>query len=257
MEIKKDISWRVYLCFMGMLVLGIMVLGKAFYIQRVQGKFWRSMGDSLHLKYIPVQAERGTIYSEDGNMLSTSLPIFDVFIDFEADGLTEKKGKRFNDNIDSLSNCLAVLFGDKPGTAYTKELRAGYKSRNRYYPLKKKISFVQCKQLKEFPLVRLGQNKSGFIFVPRFRRINPYVLMANRTIGLTRDDSSKSVGLERSYDSLLKGTTGQNLVRYIAGAYMPVDGASVEPENGKDIITTLDTYAGCNRKCIDEDAAGQ
>jgi cell division protein FtsI (penicillin-binding protein 3) len=242
MEIKKDISWRVYLCFMGMVVLGIMVLGKAFYIQRVQGKFWRSMGDSLHLKYVPIQAERGTIYSEDGNMLSTSLPIFDVFIDFEADGLTEKKGKRFTENIDSLSICLAGLFSDKAKAVYTKELTSGYKNKNRYYSLKKKISFVEYKKLREFPLVRLGQNKSGFIFVPRFKRINPYVLMANRTVGLTRDDSSKSVGLERSYDSLLKGTTGQNLMRYIAGAYMPVDGASVEPENGKDIVTTLDTY---------------
>ncbi len=31
-------------------------------------------------------------------------------------------------------------------------------------------------------------------------------------------------------------------MRYVAGAYMPVEGVEVEPENGKDIITTLDTY---------------
>jgi cell division protein FtsI (penicillin-binding protein 3) len=31
-------------------------------------------------------------------------------------------------------------------------------------------------------------------------------------------------------------------MRYIAGAYVPVDGAEIEPENGKDIITTIDTY---------------
>jgi cell division protein FtsI (penicillin-binding protein 3) len=48
--------------------------------------------------------------------------------------------------------------------------------------------------------------------------------------------------LERSYDSLLKGSSGQRLMRYIAGAYVPVEGAELEPEHGKDIITTLDTY---------------
>ena len=53
------------------------------------------MGDSLHLKYMPIGAERGTIYSEDGNMLSTSVPIFDIYVDFAADGLTEKNGKTF------------------------------------------------------------------------------------------------------------------------------------------------------------------
>jgi cell division protein FtsI (penicillin-binding protein 3) len=31
-------------------------------------------------------------------------------------------------------------------------------------------------------------------------------------------------------------------MRYVAGAYMPVEGVEVDPENGKDIITTLDTY---------------
>ena len=31
-------------------------------------------------------------------------------------------------------------------------------------------------------------------------------------------------------------------MRYMAGAYVPVDGAEIEPENGKDIITTIDTY---------------
>ena len=101
MEIKNDILWRVYLCFLGIVLLGIMILGRAFYIQRAQGKFWISMSDSLHLKYLPIEAERGTIYSEDGNMLSTSVPIFDVYVDFGADGLRDKEGKRFKDNIDS------------------------------------------------------------------------------------------------------------------------------------------------------------
>jgi cell division protein FtsI (penicillin-binding protein 3) len=242
MDIKKDILWRVYLCFIAMALLGFVVLGRTFYIQRVEGKHWRSMGDSLHTKFIPIQAERGTIYSEDGNMLSTSVPIFDVFIDFGAEGLREKKGKRFKENIDSLSISLANLFKDKTAADYKKMLQLGYKNEDRYFTLKKKISFSEYKALRSFPLVRQGRNKSGFIIDTRDKRINPYVLLANRTIGLSREDSTKNVGLERSYDSLLKGSTGQRLMRYAAGAYVPVDGAEVDPENGKDIITTLDTY---------------
>ena len=200
------------------------------------------MGDSLHLKYMPLDAERGTIYSEDGNMLSTSIPIFDVYVDFGADGLREKNGKRFKDNVDSLSIYLGRLFKDKTSAAYKKEMQLAYKNKDRYYTLKKKISFVEYAQLREFPLVKQGRNKSGFIIDPRDKRINPYVLLANRTIGLSRDNATKNVGIEQSYDSVLRGTTGQRLMRYIAGAYMPVEGAELEPENGKDIITTLDTY---------------
>jgi cell division protein FtsI (penicillin-binding protein 3) len=242
MDIKKDILWRVYLCFLGMILLGAVVLGRAFFIQRIEGKYWREMGNELHLKYLPIDAERGTIYSEDGNMLSTSVPIFDVFVDFAAEGLREKEGKRFKENIDSLSISLANLFKDKTVTEYKAQLKQAYKNKSRYFILKKKISFSEYKELRNFPLVRQGKNKSGFIFDARDKRINPYVLLANRTIGLSREDSTKNVGLERSYDSLLKGSSGQRLMRYIAGAYIPVDGAELEPENGKDIITTLDTY---------------
>ena len=225
-----------------MILLGIFILGRAFYIQRVQGAFWREMGDSLHLKYLPINAERGSIYSEDGNMLSTSVPVFDVFVDFGADGLREKGGRRFREHADSLSMALAAHFGDKSAVEYKKELQLAYKNKERYYLLKRKISFEDYKAFREFPLVRLGRNKSGFIFDIRDKRINPYVLLANRTIGLSRKDSSKNVGLERTYDSLLKGVTGQRLMRYSAGAYMPVEGAELDPINGKDIITTLDTY---------------
>ena len=220
----------------------MVVLGRAFYIQRVEGKFWSRMGDSLHLKYMPLEAQRGTIYSEDGNMLSTSIPIFDVYVDFGADGLREKNGKRFKDNVDSLSFYLSRLFKDKTSAAYKKELQLAYKNEDRYYTLKKKISFVEYAQLRDFPLVKQGRNKSGFIVDLRDKRINPYVLLANRTIGLSRDNATKNVGIEQSYDSVLRGTSGQRLMRYIAGAYMPVEGAELEPENGKDIITTLDTY---------------
>ena len=242
MEIKNDILWRVYLCFLGIVVISIMVLGKAFYIQQVQGSYWKGMGDSLQLKYLPIDAERGSIYSEDGNMLSTSIPVFDVYVDFAADGLREKQGKRFKENIDSLSYNLSGLFKDKTSAEYKKQLQLAYKNKDRYFALKKKISFDEYRLLRNFPLVRQGRNKSGFIVDTRDKRINPYVLLANRTIGLSRLNAKKNVGLELTYDSMLRGTTGQRLMRYSAGAYMPVIGAELEPVNGKDIITTLDTY---------------
>jgi cell division protein FtsI (penicillin-binding protein 3) len=225
-----------------MIILGGVILGRAIYIQRFQGNYWKSMSNRQHLKYMDVNAERGSIYSEDGNMLSTSIPVFDVYIDFGADGLREKGGKRFYKNLDSLSRCLASLFKDGNTAFYKKMLVTQYKKRARYFSLEKKISFEQYQALRDFPLVREGRNKSGFIMEVRDNRINPYVLLANRTIGLSRGDTSHNVGLERSYDSVLKGQTGQRLMRYTAGTYIPVDGAEIAPENGKDVITTIDTY---------------
>jgi len=240
MEVKRDILWRVYLCFIGLAVLCLVVLGKAFYIQRVQGAYWRGLSDSLHQKFIEMDAERGTIYSEDSSMLSTSIPYFNIYIDFGADGLREKNGKRFTENLDSLSICLASLFGDQSMAAYKKELQRGYRAVDRYYLLHANLSFDQYKKLRTFPLVRQGRNKSGFIAEVEQKRLNPFGLLANRTIGLARANA-QNVGLERTYDTLLKGQSGRRLVRYIAGGtYIPVEGYEIESENGKDVVTTLD-----------------
>jgi cell division protein FtsI (penicillin-binding protein 3) len=106
--------------------------------------------------------------------------------------------------------------------------------------LKKNIPFDQYKKLRDFPLVRLGKNKSGFIAEEVNKRLNSFGLLANRTIGLARD-SMHNVGLEKAYDSSLKGENGTRLVRYMAaGNFVPVEGAEIDPENGKDIVTTID-----------------
>jgi cell division protein FtsI (penicillin-binding protein 3) len=240
MEVKRDILWRVYLCFIGIAGLGLAVLGKAVYIQRAQGTYWRGMSDSLHQKFVELDAERGTIYSGDSTMLSTSVPYFNIYIDFGADGLREKNGRRFTENLDSLSHCLAGLFADRPAAAYRRELTRGYREEDRYYLLHASLPFEKYQQLRHFPLVREGRNKSGFIAEVINKRLNPFGLLANRTIGLARANA-QNVGLERTYDTVLKGQSGRRLVRYIAGGtYVPVEGYEIEAENGKDIVTTLD-----------------
>lgn len=240
MEVKSDILWRVYLSFIGIGVLSLLVLGRAFYIQQVQGDYWRGMSDSLHQKFVTLDAERGTIYSEDGEMLSTSIPYFDIYMDFGAEGLRDKNGKRFRDNIDSLAWHLSALFDDKSVGTYKRELQLAYNQKNRYYLIKKGLSFDQYKTFREFPLVRMGRNRSGVIAEVKTKRLNPFGLLAKRTIGLARENA-QNVGLERTYDTLLKGSTGHRLVRFLAGgAFVPVNGYEIEPENGKDIITTLD-----------------
>ncbi|HWJ28469.1 MAG TPA: hypothetical protein VNS32_18125, partial [Flavisolibacter sp.] len=173
MEIKRDILWRVYLSFIGVVLLGLVVLGRAFYIQRIEGDHWRSMSDSMHQKFIELDADRGTIYSEDGEMLSTSIPYFDVYIDFGADGLREKNGKRFRENIDSFAISMSKYFGDKTTSEYKKELKLAYNEKNRYFLLKKGLSFDQYKAFRDFPLARLGRNRSGIIAEDKSKRLNP------------------------------------------------------------------------------------
>ncbi len=242
MEVKRDILWRVYLSYILMVLACVAIFGKAIYIQQVEGNKWRSMSDSLHQHIQEIDAERGTIYSEDGQMLSTSIPQFDVFIDFRVESLREKNGQLFRKYIDSVALCLSQLFKDQTQAQYKSLLQQGYKSADGYFPIKKKISYREFDQLRSFPLFKLGRYKSGLIIVEKTIRLNPYNMLAFRTIGLARD--SNKVGLELTYDSLLKGRNGKQLVRSIAGGVgVPVDdNYLIEPETGKDIVSTIDVF---------------
>lgn len=248
MEVKRDILWRVYLSFLGIVIFGLFILGRTVYIQQVEGKKWLALADKQQQRIVELEAARGTIYSEDGSMLSTSIPYFDIYIDFGAEGLRNKEGKLFRENIDSLSLSLAKYFKDRSANEYKRILQQGYSKKHRYFLFKRNLSFEQYKVLRNFPLVRLGKNKSGFIAEVKDKRLNPFGLLANRTIGLSRTYLDKdgnvlnnNVGLEKTYDDVLKGESGKKLVRYLAGGvYKPVEGSEIEPKQGKDIISTID-----------------
>ena len=243
MDVKRDILWRVYLSYILIIVVCIAIMGKAFYIQQVQGSYWRGLSDSLHQRIISIPAERGTIYSEDGQMLSTNMPKFDMLIDFRVETLHENKGKVFREKIDSLCDSLSFLFKDKSPQQYKDELTKAYEANEANYEFKKKIDYHQYLALNRFPLFKLGRYKSGLIGIEKNTRLNPYDNLGYRTIGLDREVSK--VGLEHSYDSVLSGQNGRQLVRAIAGGVtIPVQDGEylVAPQSGRDIVTNIDVF---------------
>jgi cell division protein FtsI (penicillin-binding protein 3) len=243
MDVKNDILWRVYLSYLLVVVVALVVLGKAVYIQKVQGVYWRSLSDSLHQKMDEIEAERGTIFSEDGQMLSTSVPRFDIYWDTRLASLRSNNGQLYREKVDSVCEAMASLFKDLTAGEYKVMMQQAYQNQEGYYLLKKKISFREYEQLREFPLFNLGRYSSGMIAVQKNYRLNPYQMLAFRTIGLVRD--SNQVGLENSYDTVLQGKSGKQLVRYIAGGVkIPVedDNYVVEPETGRDIVSTIDVF---------------
>lgn len=248
MEARKDILWRSYLIYLGMVLLGVLIFAKALYIQVAEGSYWKSISDSLHLDYRELEAERGTIYSEDGRMMSSSIPYFDIYLDFGAAGVQEKNGARLMKQLDSLSIQVSSILGGASPAQFKNEFLGVFKRQDRYYPLEKNVNYSQYRSLRNMVYIQKNKNKNGFIFVQKEKRLTPFGLLAKRTIGLSREYIGtdrktivNNVGLEKTYDGLLKGVSGKRLVRRVAGgAYVPVEGSEIEPENGKDIITTID-----------------
>jgi cell division protein FtsI (penicillin-binding protein 3) len=218
-----------------MCVFGLMILYKGATIIFREGAELKSMADSLHTKIDVIQPERGSIFSEDGSLLATSIPQFDLRIDFKA-----INKDTFNKYIETLSKELASTLKDYTWMDYKEILSKEYAAGNRYFLLKKKATYEQYMIVRKLQPFIKGQNKGGFIAESNTKRVNPYGLLANRVIGLWRKNA-ENVGIEREFDKYLQGSQGQRIVRCIAGGtWIPLDGSEIDPENGKDVITTLD-----------------
>ncbi len=238
-EIKKELLIRVYIVAIAMLGVAGLLAYKAVHISVVEGEQWRSLGDSLYLKYIPVVADRGDILASDGSLMTTSLPFFDLHVDFKANGLREDI---FRANVDSLAWYLSRYVNTSVSKSQMRDWLIQKRRRgDRYALLAKGVSIRELEQIKTFPIFRLGKNTGGLIIDRQHVRVKPYKLLASRTLGIERSNA-QMVGLERSFDDYLKGEEGQRLVqRVTGGAWIPVSNLDdLEGRRGADIHTTID-----------------
>jgi cell division protein FtsI (penicillin-binding protein 3) len=242
LNVRRDIRFRVYVVFSCICFLALAIVIKAAMIQINDGPELRARAQDMSLRTDTIYANRGNIYTEDGATLCTTIPEFDVHVDF-----TVIKPDTFFKHIDSLSYQLAQLLGKGNKDYYKKLLTKEFKDSSRYFELGKKISYDKYLTLRTLPIFNKGQRRGGLIVDTRYTRNNPYDILALQTVGryqpIWKDKKLvKNVrGLEAMYDSLLSGKNGWSMKQRIAASkWATVEGSRIEPHDGKDIVTTID-----------------
>jgi cell division protein FtsI (penicillin-binding protein 3) len=238
MKIKTNILLRIYFVYALILMSAVAVLVKIYYIQNYKDDFWIKKSLELSTKMFVLHGERGNIYTHDENLIATSIPFFDLYVDFASTGMTREV---FDTNVDSLAIYMANNFKQNSAQQYKNILVQAKKAKKRYYLIKRNVDYSTLKEIKQWPLFREGKYKGGLIVEMKQSRKYPYTLLALRTIGEHRLNS-QSIGIESSYNKYLSGSEGQILKQKIAGdLWMPIENEStIAPKNGDDIVTTID-----------------
>lgn len=238
MDRRKDILWRIYILYIGVLLVAVGIVWKIFTIQFIQGDHWRQKAEMLSKDTFLVKAPRGNIMASDSSYLAVSISMYDLYMDTRSDAITDKI---WSENIDSLAWNLATVFKDRSEADYKKLLSKGRREGNRYLALKKKVSRGTWKKVKKFPIFRMGGYKGGLIVEERNIRIKPYGNLASRTIG-REPGENQGLGLEAAYEEYLKGDEGLRLMEKLSGGvWRPVDRENtIDPVDGYDVITTID-----------------
>lgn len=238
MSKKNELLIRLYTVLIFVVIVSILLFAKAAKISVVEGERWRTKGDSLYLKYIPVEADRGNILSDDGGLLATSLPFFEIRMDLRAAGLKEDV---FRKNVDSLAWYLSRYANPQwSPVRYRNYLVQQRAKGNRYLLIKKGANYGELERFKKFPIFRLGRNTGGMIVERRSQRAMPYRDLAARTLGSVRE-GIQPVGLEGYFDDKLAGEEGRRLMQRVSGGtWIPVtDLSEIEAKRGMDVVTTI------------------
>ena len=236
---EKNILNRLYFIAGCMFIFGLAVVFKLLSIQFLQGDVYREKATERVVKNVVIPANRGNVYSVNGNLLATSIPKYDI----RFDALTPKS-KRFEKFIKPLCDSLSKYSG-KSSAKLEKEIRRARANRNRYYLLARNIGYSDYIRLRSFPLLNLGAFKGGLIVEQTTKREHPMGGIAQRTIGYERIDDKGNVtrpGIDGAFGvKYLRGVDGQRMKQQIGkGQWKPLSDANeIEPQDGYDVYTTI------------------
>lgn len=248
MNFKDDISFRASVLFILVLIFCFAILGKATYEQKVRGDLWKRVFAKFSIKKnVPIEAMRGTIYSDDNKILAASMPIYNVIVDMSvAKGYIKFDNSEMTKKLDSFFMEYSKLNGDY--SAWTKLKKdfieaSKYKdASDKFFELEQNMSYEKYVMFKQLPYASLGKNKSGIIFKKAFKRIKPLPQIASIIIGKLKDNNATR-GLEYGFDSVLRGVTGKQTIKLLGNnASMPIDidgDVDLAPQNGSDIHTNI------------------
>lgn len=237
---RKKIIPRYKIIAYVMLLIGLVINGKAMYIATVEQDYWMKVAERLKKDSVDVKPLRGNILSCDGRLMASSLPEFKMYVDFKAmhDSKTDTLWTDSMQNV--ICKALHEIFPEKSASEFKEHLRKGKENMSRNWPIwKKRVSYDVYSEVKNLPIFSLSPYKGGFHAESFNARQRPFGSLAQRTVGdMFGAKDTARCGLELSFDSILRGKMGKISRKKVMNKYLSI--TMQEPVNGADIVTTID-----------------
>ncbi len=244
MDLRRIILARYSVILALVLVFSFMVVGRIVYIQMSTGEKWEGKLQTLENKTEVIYGDRGNICSSSGRVLATSVPFYELRFDLAAPGV----GEVFDENVGALAAKLSNIFTDRSAWQFKSQLQKAYRNGERYHLVHpRKVNYDELQRIKEFPIFKRGAYRGGFIAEQEYIRFTPHGNLAYRTIGLMNKGAYGGMlgsigisGIEAQFEGYLRGEEGLAVRQNLSGRWVNI--STVEPENGNDVITTIDIY---------------
>ena len=217
---SKKIHKRIKIVLLVIMFCFILIISRVFYIQVIDYKKLNELANSLWSRNLPIEADRGRIYTVDGTIVADNLTTVSlVFIPNQV----KDKEKVAQDIADIL------------GCDVSKIEEHLYKNSSieRVHPEGRRLSYEIADQIEAL-------NYDGVYLVKESKRTYPNDELLAHVLGYVGIDNQGLSGLELQYDEYLTGEAGA--IQYYSdakGQKLSLNEVYVEPEDGMDIYLTV------------------
>ena len=217
---NKGIHKRIKIVLLIILFIFIIITAKVFYIEVIDYKKLNSLASGLWSRNLPIEADRGNIYTVDGEAIASNLTTTSlVFIPNQIN------------NKDLVAEKISEIL-DVPKSKIEEHL---YKKSmmERVHPEGRRLSYEIADKIENLHF-------DGVYLLKESKRYYPHNEMLSHVLGYVGIDNQGLSGLELEYDDILTGEYGS--IQYFSdakGNNLERNSVYVEPEDGLDIYLTV------------------
>ncbi len=227
---RKQMTTRVLIIMAIAVFLFTADAARLFYLQIVKGEYYSDKAASQQLSDTEIEANRGTIYDSEGNILAQSATVWTVFLD--PSNITDK-------NRTNIVDFLASTFEyDEEKKA---ELLEKSQKESQYQVVEKNVENRVKEEIASF----VSENGYSLCigFEESTQRYYPYGSLASSVIGFTGSDNQGLAGVESYYNEQLTGTNGRVITAKDAKSNSISNDyeTSVAAQDGNSLTLTINT----------------
>lgn len=217
---SKNIHKRIKIVLLVIIFFFILIICKVFYIQVIDYKKLNNLASSLWSRNLPIEADRGKIYTSDGTVIADNLTTVSLVL---IPNQIKDKEKVAHDLAEILGVDVKVINEH----IYKKS------SIERVHPEGRRLSYEIADKINN-----LGYD--GVYLVKESKRYYPNNDMLSHSLGYVGIDNQGLSGLELEYDKYLTGASGA--IQYFSdakGGKLERSEVYVKPQNGMNMYLTI------------------
>ena len=211
----------------------LLLIFRLFYLQIIDGPYLASLATKTHTTSEVISSKRGNIYDSTGASLAISEAVDTVSIN------PPKIKAKKDEDTPALKEKVAKGLSEIFDLDYDETL-SKVNSTSSSVTIIKKVEEDKINKLKNW----MKENKitTGINIDEDSKRYYPYGTLASQVIGSCGTDNQGQAGIEYSYDSVLKGVSG-NITTSIDASQSEIPNSEqsfIPAENGYNLTLTLD-----------------